>query len=135
MSPLNAPHPRAKCGRLLGGMGGKGKRRGDRTDGSSGERHGQRRFMTFLDEAGLEPANDRLFQDLKGEGVEDVHIRRHDKQDDLESPGHIETQLDLGMGHKTLAQAIKAFDGPRNGADRDVSPECATPALRSARAM
>lgn len=67
--------------------------------------------MTLLDEAGLEPANDRLLEFRQGEGVEDVHVRRHDEQDDLEGPGHVETQLDLGMRHQSLTQQIALVRG------------------------
>ena len=47
-----------------------------------------------------------MLEERQGEGVEDVHVGGHDQQDDVEGPGHIEAQLDLGMGDQTLAQQI-----------------------------
>lgn len=62
--------------------------------------------MALLDETGLEPAHDRLFENGQGEGVEDLHVGGHDQKDDIEGPGDIETELDLGMGYQTLTQAV-----------------------------
>src|SRR3712207_2734465 len=65
-----------------------------------------------LDEAALEAAHRGMAEPVRGgEGVEIIHVGRHDQKEDVAGAGNVEAELDVGAGDEDPPQRVLRLRG------------------------